>query len=154
MKRTTVTHSVLIGLGFIFLLSLALELFWPGRLTRVELRFPLEIGKSLAWEARPVPMTWNKEKNAENVIKEALLGPMRPDCLRLFSRSAGLRNIYSKNQTLYVDLDLSTLRPDPEVRILPLAALSVLKKDILFNVPGYEKVEFAFQGRPLLDNFR
>jgi hypothetical protein len=135
-------------LGFFFVLSLALYLLLPGSLTRTVLRFPNEISHSLVPEARSLPFNWDKEHNAELLVREILLGPARHDHLRLFSRQAGVRSVLLRGSILYVDLSKESFIPDPDVIYSPVIALDVLKATLKDNFTGVSQVTISVGGEP------
>lgn len=154
MNRDRISLYVLGGLGFVLLLSLLLYLFWPGSLKRTVLYFPREIGGGIAEEVRSLPWSWEREANAELLVKEVLLGPARHENVRLFARTAQVKHVLFRNDTLYIDLTISSLFPDVDVVYSPRKALDVLKQTILTNLRDCSKVVITVDGQAVLDKIR
>lgn len=140
--------GALSALVFVFLLSLLLYLFVPGKLVRVVLRFPDEITKTLSSEARSLPFLWDREHDIELTVREILLGPARHNHLRLFSREAKLRSVLVRNEKVYIDLSKEAFLPDPDVIYSPTVALEVLKATLKDNFAGVSQVMISVGGEP------
>ena len=139
-------------LGATFLLSLGLYFLVPGHLIRTVLQFPGEISRNLSPETRSLPFTWDREHNAELLVREILLGPTRHDHLRLFSRQAQLRSVLVRQNTIYVDLEQDSFLPDPDVIYSPVTALKVLKATLMDNFAGVSDVRISVGGEPAQGN--
>jgi len=133
---------------FLFLLSLCLYLFLPGKLVRTVFVFPDEISKKLSPEVRSLPFTWDQEHNVELAVREILLGPARHNHLRLFSRQAGLKSVLVRNGKIYIDLSEEAFLPDPDVIYSPAVALEVLKATLMDNFAGVSQVMISVGGEP------
>jgi hypothetical protein len=95
-----------------------------------------------------LPFNWDKEHNAELLVREILLGPARHDHLRLFSRQAGVRSVLLRGSILYVDLSKESFIPDPDVIYSPVIALDVLKATLKDNFTGVSQVTISVGGEP------
>ena len=135
-------------LGAAFLLSWGFYLLIPGGLVRTVLKFPNEISKKLASEERSLPFNWDREHNAELLVREILLGPARNDHLRLFSREAQVGSVLVRGDTVYVDLKKEAFIPDPDVIYSPQTALDVLKATLMDNFAGVSHVFVSVGGEP------
>lgn len=140
--------GALVALGFLFLLSLGLYIFLPGKLVRTVLQFPDEISHHLSPEVRSLPFTWDREHNLELTVREILLGPARHSHLRLFSREAQLRSLLVRDAKLYVDLSEEAFLPDPDVIYSPEVALEVLKATLMDNFADVSQVMISVGGEP------
>lgn len=136
------------ALVFLFLLSLALYLFVPGKLVRTVLQFPHEISRTLNREVRSLPFTWDEEHNIELTVREILLGPARHSHLRLFSRTAELNSVLYREGKVFVDLSEEAFLPDDDVIYSPQVALEVLKATLLDNFAGVSQVMISVGGEP------
>lgn len=140
--------GALAALVVVFLLSLSLYLFLPGKLVRVVFQFPDEITKNLSREVRSLPFTWEQEHDVELAVREILLGPARHNHLRLFSREARLRSVLVRNEKVYIDLSKEAFLPDPDVIYSPTVALEVLKATLMDNFAGVFQVMISVGGEP------
>lgn len=136
------------ALVFLFLLSLGLYVFLPGKLVRTVLQFPDEISKVLTPEVRSLPFTWDEEHNIELTVREILLGPARHVHLRLFSREAGLNAVLVRAGKVYIDLSEEAFLPDHDVIYSPQVALEVLKATLMDNFAGVSQVMISVGGEP------
>jgi len=140
--------GALSALVILFLLSLGLYLFLPGKLVRTVLSFPDEISHTLTPEVRSLPFTWDQEHNIELTVREILLGPARHSHLRLFSREAALNSVLYRDGKVFIDLSEEAFLPDHDVIYSPQVALEVLKATLLDNFAGVSHVMISVGGEP------
>ena len=134
------------------MLSMALYFLLPGHLVRTVLKFPDEISHHLSSETRSLPFGWDREHNAELLVREVLLGPSRHDHLRLFSREAEVGSVLVRQGTIYVDLKKDSFIPDADVIYSPVTALKVLKATLMDNFVGISDVRISVGGEPAQGN--
>jgi hypothetical protein len=152
MKSDRTLLGATSALAFLFLLSLCLYLFVPGRLARTVLRFPDEISHSLTPEVRSLPFNWDQEHNVELTVREILLGPARHNHLRLFSRDARLNSVLVRDGKVFIDLSEEAFLPDHDVIYSPQVALEVLKATLMDNFAGVSHVMISVGGEPAWGN--
>ncbi|OHD12793.1 MAG: hypothetical protein A2Z96_06815 [Spirochaetes bacterium GWB1_48_6] len=98
-------HWTILGfLGIILLLSLGMFLFQGRPMGRFVLFFPHQKEKMMSGEQRYLPTEGDRRKTMELVLKECLLGPLRPDHYRLFGPGTRLNSFIFDQGKAYADL--------------------------------------------------
>lgn len=121
-QRKTVVAALL---GFVILVSAVLFLLQERPLGRFVLFFPHQKDGYMSGEERYLPLSWDRSRTMELVLKDNLLGPVRPLHFSLFGPGTRVNSFIFDGGKAYLDLS-------PEATFL-------------WNVNNYWTLEEAFQ---------
>jgi len=99
----------------------------------------------LVVEDRMLKRSPSREINITRYVEEALLGPVAPDLLPLFSRETKLRSLLFRNGAVYIDLSIEAALP-PEEGGESLNNFKTLYEGILRNFSFVREVHFFIAG--------
>lgn len=132
-------------IAFALLASVLAFFFLPYPRTRYYLEFPDALTNKLRGEIRYSPFHANREKAAEALCREILVGPENLKSRPLFSKDTRLRSVMLRGGTLFVDLsdDLALVDPPGDSY---RDSLAETKKLIKKNMIGIRKVVLTVDG--------
>jgi hypothetical protein len=141
--------SAAIGAAFAGTLVVSVLLFFllgDSKVARIFF-FPSQPPGRVVAEMRFVPRHPTLEENVQETADNVLLGPTRPDALRLFPRGATVTAVMVSGRTLYLDVTSQILVEDPEVPLKGSEALAAFARSLKRNFPRFAEVVFLIDGQ-------
>jgi hypothetical protein len=147
LKRTAIWLSppprfcaALLSLAFVIsLLSWAIG----DRVYQSVLFFPQARGTALRGELRNLPRTSGREKTAELLASELLLGPASPDLASAFPVGVRVESTMLRRGVLYLDLSQDAALADPARLRIGLASM---EKSLRAGLPGIGRIVITIGG--------
>ena len=129
-------------LSLVFVVSL---LSWAlgDRVYQSVLFFPQARGTGLRGELRNLPRTASREKAAELLASELLLGPASPDLSAAFPVGVRVESTMLRRGALYLDLSQDAALADPARLRL---GLSSMEKSLRAGLPGIGRIVITIGG--------
>ena len=129
-------------LSLVFVISL---LSWAigDRVYQSVLFFPQARGAGLRGELRNLPRTAGREKTAELLASELLLGPASPDLGSAFPIGVRVESTMLRHGVLYLDLSQDAALADPERLRIGLASM---EKSLRAGLPGIGRIVITIGG--------
>jgi hypothetical protein len=143
--------AVVVGLILISLLFFVLRgekhtyrtLFYPKVSYGQTLKNP-----QLLSEKRFLPLLNSQEEDIRLLVKELLLGPIRPEITGFCPKETRLISLFLKGNALYIDLSADLLEPAKvKVIVEPEYKLTILQKNISFNFHNVHKIHIFIEGQ-------
>lgn len=129
-------------LSLVFAVSL---LSWAigDRVYQSVLFFPQARGTALRGEPRNLPRTAGREKKAELIASELLLGPVDPALVSAFPSGVRVESTILRRGSLYVDLSPDAALADPAKLKIGLASM---ERSLRAGLPGIGRIVITIGG--------
>ncbi len=130
---------------FLALLSALIFFFAPQPRSRFYLSFPDSLSGRSRGEIRYAPYYASREKMAQSICRELILGPQDLRGAPLFSKDTKVRSVLIRRGVLYVDLS-SELVFGPSFGGSYRKSLLIMEKTLKKNLPGQGKIVLTVDG--------
>ena len=131
-----------------FLISLIIFLARPDRTDQYVLFFPSETTDEWIGEARTIHHTRDIEESVKALLLELSLGPITLRLEPALPKGTGVRSVLVRDKQAYLDFSAHLAVPDSAFQVPFPEMLSGLKRSVLYNFPGIEKVIIYVEGVP------
>lgn len=139
--------AYLLVLGVIFLVSVAMWFFNPGRTERRIYFFPRHYVTGTGAEDRVLPVQPSYEQAVALYVREYLLGPSLNKLFRILPLQTRVKSVFIADNVVYVDLSAKAFERDYESRISFNQGIELLKRGVLYNFPAVKDVVVTIEGR-------